>query len=480
MDWSRQFDRLYLLLKEQGNEAALAILQRSLDRNLDGGPGSGHWGHAGRKGVKGGSAPGGGKQYRIRNSTRHGFSSRAKLLKELKPPPDQRVKYHLIQKGELEQLGMNVPVRIRGIKETFYRNSKGLLEGVESGTSYHEIVLMGNEISYRIPRCGNPTRSEPEIRKLYRDGILDPHDVVEAAEMLQPGDDGKEILASNGKTYRANNGHWEEVGPCGVIRDPKDAPVSRQGWIEGTVRGDLYDFTLGGAGLNQEAVRNVSEIMKTCPKPLKDSYTRALAGNPPDVSDKRDLNAFYEPGSDTVCLNVRNAARTVLHEYAHMIDATSGKFALPGGGMSLKLQTAITESMRMEDRETVARISGIGTDGQGRILGSASARCSAGERLASKIPKESGDKAGFAAAMDIVSSVTENALNELANGGGHSQDYWYKPSPSRNMGERIFSEPVADYLAIRAMNDTAAIDALHQIAPNLMRELDNLYQESFS
>lgn len=47
------------------------------DWNLDGGPGSGNWGHAGRMGLRGGSMPGGGVGHRM-GSSEKGFTSKAK------------------------------------------------------------------------------------------------------------------------------------------------------------------------------------------------------------------------------------------------------------------------------------------------------------------------------------------------------------------------------------------------------------------
>ena len=50
------------VFKFLGKDEALRQANRLL--NLDGGPGSGNFGHKGRPGKVGGSGPGGGKQYR--------------------------------------------------------------------------------------------------------------------------------------------------------------------------------------------------------------------------------------------------------------------------------------------------------------------------------------------------------------------------------------------------------------------------------
>ena len=53
---------------------------------MDGGPGSGNWGHTGRPGKVGGSGKGGGKQHRT-GTKESGFSSKAKKRAEQKNPP---------------------------------------------------------------------------------------------------------------------------------------------------------------------------------------------------------------------------------------------------------------------------------------------------------------------------------------------------------------------------------------------------------
>lgn len=53
------------------------------ERNIDGGAGSGNWGHAGRPGKRGGSSEGGGSQYRL-STPDGGYTSRSQAEKENK------------------------------------------------------------------------------------------------------------------------------------------------------------------------------------------------------------------------------------------------------------------------------------------------------------------------------------------------------------------------------------------------------------
>ena len=63
--------------------------QARLDGRIDGGPGSGHWGHVGVKGQRGGSAPGGGKAFRMEKDwhpkdVRLKYTSKAKIQQALR------------------------------------------------------------------------------------------------------------------------------------------------------------------------------------------------------------------------------------------------------------------------------------------------------------------------------------------------------------------------------------------------------------
>lgn len=483
MDREKRFRELAASLKEYGLQTCLRILNTRFDgedsRN-DGGPGSGNWGHAGRPGMRGGSMPGGGVSHRVKNMYGGGtFTSRAKIRRELKPVRE-RVGFHSLEKGELKKLPLNASVRIRGIKDTFYRDAKGILHGTNTGAEYKEKDLLGKrQISYDLlkRRDSSFIIGRPEAMQLYRDGVLDPHDVITVYRSASPAETGTELLADNGKTYRAEGGKWREVGPQGKITSPKDAPANGRGFVSGVMVGNLYELTLGQKGVSRTAVDDISDIMKTCPKGLKDSYTKVFTDCQPTV-DQKGGNAFYQekPGGGEVHLSAQSDSLTVLHEYAHYMDADAG--GVKGSRMSLTLQNRSTAAKRSDDLGTITKATGLLKAGS-RILNSKVECYEAGGKIMEKIRSRITDPQALGKAMDIISSVTSNSLLETANGGGHTAKYWNTSLNSSRVGDPRYCEPVAQYLTLKASGEEQALDALRELAPNLMGDLDQLYKENF-
>lgn len=89
--------------------------------NVDGGPGSGNWGHKSVKGKKGGSAPGGGKHNRITTET-GGYTSTAKQKKALATP-------HKPKEDELNAVpeGSILIAEVDGKKTKFMKEKDGFV-----------------------------------------------------------------------------------------------------------------------------------------------------------------------------------------------------------------------------------------------------------------------------------------------------------------------------------------------------------------
>lgn len=68
--WPLDLNAAYAENAFKGDDYDICEAQRQYISRIDGGPGSGNWGHAGRPGSRGGSGAGGGKQYRL--STKEG------------------------------------------------------------------------------------------------------------------------------------------------------------------------------------------------------------------------------------------------------------------------------------------------------------------------------------------------------------------------------------------------------------------------
>lgn len=487
MNRERRFRQLEASLKACGQRSCLQILNTRYDDGdlqMDGGPGSGNWGHEGRKGLRGGSAPGGGKKNRF--PAQSGYTSRAKALKALRPVRDWS-EFAPPYKGEIQSLPLNAPIRIFRVKDVFYRDGKGNVVSPSTGATYREEDLDGKQIAYHTPMYRKQETDIDQVRKLYQDGILKPHDVVAVKKTALPTHTGAEILAKNGKTYRAENGQWVEVGPCGKISNPKGVPSLNRGYLEGLAVGNLYDLVFAQRGVDRREVERLSEYMEYAPKPLKDSYTKAFAEGTLIIEDANDT-AFYAPnGSGSVTLKSTSGCMAILHEYAHYIDGSMPGSGIQGSGISKRLESSTTPEMRNQD---LARIAGKAsaltpdvsplTDGKGALINSQAERAEAGRALGASFKLRTGSEVTAACMMDMVSSITKDGLLETVNGGGHEQTYWdEKWSAEDRIGGPAYVEPAAEYLTLKAMGDEYALEIMRDVTPNLMKELDRLYGEAF-
>lgn len=128
--------------------ASLALLMNKLKMNFDGGPGSGNWGHQSVKGVRGGSAPGGGTANRI-PTKEGGFTSEAKAWEENKKKSSGSSAGHAfkeaLKSGDGEKLakalddaepGQFVCYGAQGHKKTFMKLNEQNWLSFDSGTEY--------------------------------------------------------------------------------------------------------------------------------------------------------------------------------------------------------------------------------------------------------------------------------------------------------------------------------------------------------
>lgn len=79
--WPLDLNAVYAINEFKGDSSDMADVQKWY---LDGGPGSGNWGHKGRPGIKGGSGKGGGVQYRYNTLQNNVYTSEAKAWAENK------------------------------------------------------------------------------------------------------------------------------------------------------------------------------------------------------------------------------------------------------------------------------------------------------------------------------------------------------------------------------------------------------------
>ena len=69
---------------EAGMLEQVEDIRNRMNRRMDGGPGSGNWGHVGRPGERGGSEAGGGNAFRLLKTSAMKYTSQAKMRNDAK------------------------------------------------------------------------------------------------------------------------------------------------------------------------------------------------------------------------------------------------------------------------------------------------------------------------------------------------------------------------------------------------------------
>lgn len=471
----REFEQYIALLtdpirKRYGiiNRTGGVLLQR------DGGPGSGNWGHAGRPGMRGGSAPGSGGES-------GGILESPVNLRMVNETSD----YHTSWKREIGKLPMTAAITIEGEEGTFYRNGQGQLVDQKTGKAFQETEIAGKKISYTFPKLevDQVYGADYEMREKYASGKVDPKEKITGFVYVKPLVEGLELVNEDGNIYRVKDGKWQEIGPGGALELPSYKANGRAG---GVFTGNLYEFSLLLNGVNQKTVDMVAECLDLAPQVVKDSYVKALSYANLTADTPNDQPSSYNARTGDVSLHKWDPPGVVLHELGHYIDGAPKETGIKLSGLSKHLDQFMTADKQIADRKKLGVRLKLNTDEQGNFTDSADKRGLAFynfmERFGSSF--QAGNSTAFS---DIVSSISGGCLNERAISGGHTQQYWEEKSTATNIGSKRNSEVAANFLQIMASRHSRKPDGevitdksmyfLKQVAPNMTNELNRIVNE---
>ena len=197
-----------LLNSRDSNAHRASSVLQSMTR-LDGGPGSGNWGHEGRPGEIGGSAEGGGKHNRIekRGGSFTSFSKRQKkLAKPHKPSVNELQK---VPTGT-KILGYDGGI-IEKFDSTHFFNPK--TGDIYDAAKMHN-VLKEKDVKLAIPKSSNKNYQKYKAAN-FEPGYL-------TAETLDGFPDDAVLEMPNGKQYKNfGNGLWIKTGEGGSMYTSK-------------------------------------------------------------------------------------------------------------------------------------------------------------------------------------------------------------------------------------------------------------------
>lgn len=151
------------MYKEKSMYKSLNRIRKSLKRRMDGGEGSGNWGHAGRPGEVGGSAEGGGKHNRQKDF-QDNFTSFSRERKKA-------AQVHALSAGDLKAAQDNWDVIIVDSEGNHYRNTIGTNFFCKE-TGKIRKFKEGESVKVIIPNSMNPnykvTKDDRNAMKLSR------------------------------------------------------------------------------------------------------------------------------------------------------------------------------------------------------------------------------------------------------------------------------------------------------------------------
>lgn len=179
--WPLDLNAVYAENEFKGDDGlSIVQKQRRYMERLDGGPGSGNWGHVGRPGKRGGSGEGGGKAYRL-TTWEGGYISLTGAYKENEKwnsNPENQSKLAAAKKANAEKKAGNARAITKEDEETL---QKGILDVAEK-KNMHNI---------------KPKRLETQLTD---EQIID---------KISGGDETKGSCVSVALTYAANKLGWD-------------------------------------------------------------------------------------------------------------------------------------------------------------------------------------------------------------------------------------------------------------------------------
>lgn len=473
---------------------------------VDGGQGSGNYGHEGRPGEVGGSARG--------NAS--GESLKAHAPTQItKRRANEEIALHALQgdsdavKAVLDKLPKGSKVKL---PDHWNDNEKGDVLVKEDDDHW---VCINSEYGYSaktdeivgyVINSGNDESERPMITSIAmtqdeisealkrleqsywrnreqiwsKDESFDAQMTIKMRKLdLERCGPGFQVIGSDGRLYEKYEDGWYDSETF------KKADMRRLKSPEFT--GDFFDVNFGMNGLSKDECGKARAIYTNLPEELGPKYEQAFREARFTVAMRG--SSHYSPNEDAIHFGSDADALTVFHECSHrmdhgLIDKTldRGYYRYTINSASLNLdEFGNSTEQRNSDFEAMAKVIGYNTNGEGQFAGSHSLDSKGGfsARIDAylKFSRQYRNSNGFPCVSDALSALTFDSCGESMF-GGHEESYWARPYGGERASARSM-EYWANYCVLRAMRDEESLALLESLTPNMYHAAEKTYEEAF-
>ena len=502
-------------------EAEITFVKIPGSKRNDGGPGSGNFGHKGRPGEIGGSAPSDG------SNTEFGVA----LLQPSKSSINK----------QLRDLASDVFGKDANYDDA-ENKAKKLLDSLEPGSVVTVPERWGDkkqnwvkdewDDSWRLNGSGERWSTRWIASEFFQE---DENDRAYVSKSAKTADErAKDLEKYKDKSWRNHRSPWANNSPLGenkplteehetLIReyDAKFAgygvKVEKNGdvyesagngewynnrtqkfsnWrsvFNGKMKGDWFDTNLGLNGVEEDQIRKVRDTFNSLPENMKNVYEMSFRNHSVDYNTNQD-GAYFKRIGGTVYLEKNSDAETIFHEFTHALDY--GAISKTIDGIEYRHASALLDELAypygksaQEDFETMSKIVGFESDGKGwfKKYGDADSDFKIMEqfmdwaRSAKYSENKDGEKTsikGFDCVSDVISAMTTDLSKGSFFYGGHGSEYWRTPFNGNSPSTKSM-EYFANFCTMKIFKMEDGIKLLRSISPNKFKAAETVFEEVF-
>ena len=523
----RLVESLTPLLSEKAMGDYAANVLQSVVRN-DGGPGSGNFGHEGRPGEIGGSAPGdeGSKPKKI---TKKQYNSQLESIADSSGEYDER-------HAKIKKLLNDMPVGSK-VQTPAHWNDNGKADilvwdgnrwGTKKGWDYGGWSTDTDELAhyfmseYKEERpvvCSVAMTEEAKQKdreqfektnwrgneQIWQKGgsLSQKTELKLRKQDIDSCGVGTVVTGSDGRQYIKDYDGFEKA-PDGQTDITKYAWRDVETYRKADMRvlkspkfeGDFFSVNFGLNGVSDVECANARSIYDQMPEEMRPHYEktfregRFVASVP--TYNNPEPGSFYSTSDRNVHFGKTASADTIFHECTHAFDRGAlnvevdlpgfGKYNIRNASEYLDHLAGSTEDHK-KDFEAMAKVFGFKTDGDGWFSEEYGDTedintCFKLHKVFSKGANEYKGIRGFECVADAVSALTQDRCLCSIFDGGHETSYWRQPYGGGNASNRS-KEYWANYCVLRITGSNEALSLLKEITPTMYDAAEKAYAEVF-
>ena len=495
----------------EGSESRKALESYTKSRS-DGGPGSGNFGHKGRKGEVGGSAPDGNNAPGLGTAEAANKITKKQYNSKIFGIADDSDRDYDERRKEVEDILKSLPVGSKvqtpahwndnGMPDTLiwdgdrWATKKSWAAGGWSVASDELADYFLSEDQLERPMVTSVAMTEEakqkdleQLEKTYwrnqesvwkNGGALSETATIKLRKLeLDRCGEGFDLVGTDGKTYTKFDGKWvdKETYQDADMRKLKSPSFT----------GDFFDVNFGMNGIPAKECQKMREHWEHFNPAMKSKYEEALR-NGTFLPAFHDKCSHYDPKDGTVHFDMDSDANTIIHELSHKID--DGAVDKDSGyGYHIRTASALMDKALPNrdpicDFKAVADTLGFGVNENNWFEGwedgednheVVHAACDKYIEFWS----ENHHIPGFEAVADAISGQTLNQLRTTILGGGHDESYWNSPYGADRASKQS-TEYWANFCMCRAFGYDEALGLLKKVTPNLYKAAEELWEEVFN